>query len=127
MGPLAVATCAALALFYLRPGLVGTLLILFLSGLGACYQLAANAAFVSAAPQEQRSQAFGLAQGGMSLGQGIVMILAGAAAEHHSPARVIAICGAVGAVAALVIAINPARDRGRHRRADAIAPSRPSV
>lgn len=120
MGPLAVATCATLALFYLRPGLIGTLLILFMSGLGACYQLAANAAFVSAAPQEQRSQAFGLAQGGMSLGQGIVMILAGAAAEHHSPARVIAICGAIGAVAALLITLNPARDDRRHRRADAI-------
>ena len=54
-------------------------------GSGAAYQIAANAAFVSAAPQEQRSQAFGLAQGGMSLGQGIVMILAGAAADQPFP------------------------------------------
>lgn len=115
MGPLAIGTCAVLVLFYLRPSLAGSLLILFVAGLGACYQLAANAAFVSAAPQEQRSQAFGLAQGGMSLGQGIVMILAGAAAGHHSPARVIAVCGAVGAVAALLITLNSARDGGRHR------------
>jgi MFS family permease len=121
MGPLAIGTCAVLVLFYLRPSLAGSLLILFVAGLGACYQLAANAAFVSAAPQEQRSQAFGLAQGGMSLGQGVVMILAGAAAGHHSPARVIAVCGAVGAVAALLITINSARDGGRHRRSDAIS------
>jgi MFS family permease len=121
MGPLAIGTCAVLVLFYLRPSLAGSLLILFVAGLGACYQLAANAAFVSAAPQEQRSQAFGLAQGGMSLGQGIVMILAGAAAGHHSPARVIAVCGAVGAVAALLITINSAPDGGRHRRSDAIS------
>ena len=90
---------------------------MFASGLCASYQIAANAAFVSAAPQEQRSQAFGLAQGGMSLGQGIVMILAGAAADHHSPARVIAVCGAVGAVVALAIAVSWARDHqasGRH-------------
>ena len=72
MGPLAVAACAVLALFFWQPGLPGSLLILFASGLCASYQIAANAAFVSAAPQEQRSQAFGLAQGGMSLGQGTV-------------------------------------------------------
>ena len=92
MGPLAVAACGVLALFVLQPGLPGSLLILFASGLAAAYQIAANAAFVSAAPQEQRSQAFGLAQGGMSLGQGVVMILAGAVADHYSPAWVIAVC-----------------------------------
>ena len=113
MGPLAVAACAVLVLFVWQPGLPGSLLILFVSGLCASYQIAANAAFVSAAPQEQRSQAFGLAQGGMSLGQGIVLILAGAAADHHSAARVIAVCGAVGAAVALAIAITWARDRGR--------------
>jgi predicted MFS family arabinose efflux permease len=113
MGPLAVAACTVLVLFFWRPGLSVSLLILFVSGLCAAYQLAANAAFVSAAPRQQRSQAFGLAQGGMSLGQGIVMILAGAAADHHSPARVIAVCGAVGAAVALVIAFNWARDRSR--------------
>jgi MFS family permease len=118
MGPLAVATSAILVLFLWRPGLLLTLLILFASGLCASYQLAANAAFVSAAPQERRSQAFGLAQGGMSLGQGIVLILAGAAADHHSPALVISVCGAIGAMLALVIALNWLRDRdqvgGRH-------------
>jgi predicted MFS family arabinose efflux permease len=113
MGPLAVATCAVLVLFSWRPGLAVSLLILGVSGLFASYQLAANAAFVSAAPQEQRGQAFGLAQGGMSLGQGAVMILAGAAAQHFDPARVIAVCGAVGAVLALAIALTWARHRGR--------------
>jgi len=105
VGPLAVASCAVLVLFAWRPGLAVSLLILGASGLCASYQLAANAAFVTAAPAEQRSQAFGLAQGGMSLGQGAVMILAGAAAEHYAPARVIAVCGAVGAVLALAIAL----------------------
>ena len=111
MGPLAVATCAVLVLFAWRPDLAVSLLILVVSGLFASYQLAANAAFVSATPQQQRSQAFGLAQGGMSLGQGTVLILAGAAAQHHAPARVIAVCGAVGAVLALAIAISWARYR----------------
>ena len=111
MGLLAVAACGILALFILQPGLPGSLLILFASGLAAGYQIAANAAFVRAAPQEKRSQAFGIAQGGMSLGQGLVMILAGAAADHHSPAGVIAVSGSVGAVAALTITASRARDR----------------
>jgi MFS family permease len=113
MGPLAIATCAVLVLFAWRPDLAVSLLILVVSGLFASYQLAANAAFVSATPQQQRSQAFGLAQGGMSLGQGTVLILAGAAAQHHAPARVIAVCGAVGAVLALAIALSWARYRVR--------------
>jgi MFS family permease len=122
MGPLAIAACGILALFILRPGLPGSVLILFASGLAAGYQVAANAAFVSATPQEMRSQAFGLAQGGISLGQGVVMILAGAAADHYSPAWVIAVTGTVGAVVALAIAVGWERDRrssahGHHRRA----------
>jgi predicted MFS family arabinose efflux permease len=113
MGPLAISACGVLVLFFWKPDLYLSLLILVASGLCACYQLAANAAFVSAAPQEQRSQAFGLAQGAMSLGQGVVMILAGAAAEHHAPARAIAVCGAVGVVAALAVTAGSVRDRGR--------------
>jgi MFS family permease len=121
MPPLAVASCGVLVLFFFQPGLAVCLLILIASGLCASYQLAANAAFVSAAPQEQRSQAFGLAQGALSLGQGTVMIVAGAAALHHAPARVIALFGAVGAVVGLAVAVGSARDRGgpadgRHRR-----------
>ncbi len=111
MGPLAITACGVLVLFFLKPDLFVSLLILVASGLCAAYQLAANAAFVSAAPEEQRSQAFGAAQGGMSLGQSVVMILAGAAAEHGSPARAIAVCGAVGAVAALTVAVSA--DPGR--------------
>jgi len=113
MGPLAVATCGVLILFFLRPGLAVSLLILFASGVCGCYQLAANAAFVTAAPPERRSQAFGLAQGGMSLGQGSVMILAGAAAQHYAPARVIAVCGAVGTVMALAVAVGASGGRVR--------------
>jgi len=122
MGPLAIAACAVLILFFWEPDLPASLLLLSASGLCASYQLAANAAFVSAAPHAQRSQAFGLAQGGMSLGQGTVMILAGAAAQPHAPARVIAVCGAIGALAALAVVISWSRDGGepameRHQQA----------
>lgn len=103
MRPLAVASCAVLGLFALAPPLVLALVILFASGVFDCFQVAASAAFVSTAPPEHRSQAFGIAQAGMSLGQGAVMILAGAAAESHSPASVIAAIGLLGAVVALMI------------------------
>jgi MFS family permease len=106
MGPLAMAACVVLAAFGLRPGLAISLLILAISGAFASYQLAANAAFVGATPPEQRSQAFGLAQAGMSLGQGTVMIIAGAVAEANSPASVVAVCGGIGAVFATVAALS---------------------
>ncbi len=103
--PLAIASCAVLMAFALRPGLPATLAILCCSGVFDCFQVAASAAFVTAAPPAQRSQAFGLAQAGMSLGQGTAMILAGAAAQHFAPELVIAVAGALGAITAVVIAV----------------------
>jgi len=111
MRPLAIASCAVLVLFALRPPLPLALAILFCSGLFDCFQVAASAAFVTAAPVAQRSQAFGLAQAGMSLGQGTAMILAGAAAQHFAPATVIAVAGALGAAAAVVITVSRASRR----------------
>ena len=105
MGPLAVASCAVLGLFVFHPALPWALLVLTISGLCASYQLPANAAFVQAVPAEQRSQAFGIAQGGMSLGQGAAMILAGAAAGQFTSSLVIAVGAAIGTVAASVIVL----------------------
>lgn len=112
MAPLAVASCAVLGLFALEPGLPWVLAILAISGIFSCYLIAANAAFVAVAPPHVRSQAFGVAQAGMSLGQGLAMIAAGAAAEHHSPSAVIAVFGAAGAVAAITMAATRPRDSG---------------
>jgi predicted MFS family arabinose efflux permease len=110
MGPLAIMSCAVLILFALRPTLPWVLMILAASGVFSCYLLAANASFVSAAPHELRSQAFGVAQAGMGLGQGAAMIAAGAAAQRYSPSIVIAVCGIVGAVGAVLIVAS--RPRG---------------
>jgi MFS family permease len=111
MGPLAIANCVILVVFAARPALWGALTILGAAGLCGCFQLSASAAFVRAAPPERRSQAFGFAQGGMNLGQGVVMILAGAAAESLAPAWVIAICGGLGVAAATALAIAWSRNR----------------
>lgn len=105
MPALAVASCAVLVLFALDPYLAAAVAIIAVSGVLSCYQLAANAAFVSAAPASVRSQAFGIVQAGMSIGQGAAMVLAGAAAERYPPFAVIAMSGAVGTVAAVLIGV----------------------
>jgi hypothetical protein len=111
MIPLAAAACGVLVLFIFRPPLPVALMLLTLSGVFDCYQLAANASFVAATPARQRSQAFGIAQGGMSLGQGMAMIVAGAAAGRYAPSFVIAASGAVGAAAAIAIGFGRLRAR----------------
>jgi MFS family permease len=117
MGPLATAASAVLVLFAFRLGLLAVLAVLFAAGVFAAFQLAANAAFVQAAPPAYRSQAFGLAQGGMSLGQGLLMVLAGAAADRWSPGPVIAVFGVLGTLAALLVIADRARTpAGAHRR-----------
>jgi predicted MFS family arabinose efflux permease len=112
MGPLAVTACTILVLFVLHPPLPAAMAILGLSGLFDCYQLAANASFVRAAPVRYRSSVFGLAQGGMSLGQGAAMVIAGAAAQVHSPSDVIAAGGALGALCGTVIVTGRRRADG---------------
>jgi MFS family permease len=115
MRPLAVASCATLTAFALRPGFQLALVILFVAGLCDCYQIAAIAYFVLATPDSQRGQAFGLAQAGMSLGQGTAMIVAGAAAQRYAPATVVAVAGALGAVAAIIISARRLPARGMTR------------
>jgi MFS family permease len=109
MSPLATASCAVPVLFVFGPALPETLVILTVGGLFSCYQLAASAAFVTSTPASQRSQAFGIAQGGLSLGQGAAMIAAGGTAQHYSPAAVIAVSGLLGVIAAITITLTGPR------------------
>jgi hypothetical protein len=56
-------------------------------------------------PNEKRGQAFGLANAGLIVGQGIAFALAGAAAEVVPPSTVVALSGGIGAVIACGLAI----------------------
>ena len=103
MGPLAVTACGVLIVMALHPPLPVTLAILGVSGVFDCYQIAANASFVRSAPMQYRSSVFGVAQAGMSLGQGAAIIAAGAAAQAHSPSDVIAVGGVIGALCGMVV------------------------
>ena len=132
MGPLAVLTCATLVLTALHPGLLVSLVIFSVSAAFGCYQIAANTAFVIRVPNERRSQAFGLANMGVVVGQGAAFVAAGAAAEVISPAAVIAISGAIGAVIAIVLTfrwrhVSPPGGRHAARRRPGHTATRKSV
>jgi hypothetical protein len=58
-----------------------------------------------AVPDEHRGQASGVTGAGMALGQGVMIVAAGAAAALAGPAPAIAGCGAAGAVLAVPLAV----------------------
>lgn len=105
MGPMAVCGCAVLILAAFRPGLAASVVIVAVSGGFATYQVAANTAFVARLPDRHRAQAFGIAAAGVVGGQGIGFMAAGAAAQVMKPSTVIAASGALGALAAIGLAI----------------------
>jgi predicted MFS family arabinose efflux permease len=91
-----------LLLFGLHPGLAGALLILFLSGLGACFHLGQDRLLLEVAPQEVRPRALSVQGAGLMFWQGLGFVVAGAAAEFAAPAAVIpaaAVCGLLAVVA----------------------------
>jgi predicted MFS family arabinose efflux permease len=105
MGPMAVLTCAVLAVAIVRPGLAPSMAIFALSNVFAMYQIAANTAFVERLPNERRAQAFGLANAGLVVGQGVAFAVAGAAAEVVPPSTVVALSGGLGALIACGLAL----------------------
>lgn len=117
LAPLAATACGVLILLILRVDFVAALVILAVSGACASYQLAANSAFVAAIPPERRGQAFGLANGGMQVFQGLWIVFAGALASMtHSPGMIIAISGGIGAALAAALAVTHHRDSAQPSR-----------
>ena len=104
MGPMAVLTCGILAVAILRLDLVASMALFAVSNSLAMYQIAANTAFVERIPNEKRGQAFGLANAGLVVGQGVAFAVAGAAAEVVPPSTVVALSGGIGAVIACGLA-----------------------
>jgi MFS family permease len=100
MGPMAVCTQMVLVLAVLRPSLAVSMAIFTVSNVFTVYQIAANTAFVERVPNERRAQAFGLANAGLVVGQGVATAIAGAVAEVVPPSTVVALAGGLGAVIA---------------------------
>ena len=105
MGPMAACTCGVLVLAAVRPDLAVSIAIFALSSAFGMYQIAANTAFVERLPNERRAQAFGLANAGLLVGQGLAFMAAGAAAEVVPPSTVIALSGGLGALVACGLAL----------------------
>jgi predicted MFS family arabinose efflux permease len=105
MGPMAVLACVVLTATAFRPNLIVSMALFAVSSCFAMYQIAANTAFVERIPNEKRGQAFGLANAGLVVGQGLAFALAGAAAEVVPPSTVVALSGGIGALIACGLAI----------------------
>jgi predicted MFS family arabinose efflux permease len=105
MGPMAVCANLALVLAVLRPSLAVSMAIFAVANMFTVYQIAANTAFVERVPSERRAQAFGLANAGLVVGQGVAFAIAGAVAEVVPPSTVVALAGGLGAVIACGLAL----------------------
>jgi MFS family permease len=98
MGPLAVLSCLALVPAAINPPWPVLAGLLAVTGIASVYNLPANAAFVQAVGNEHRAAAFGVVAAGMSGGQGLALLLGGAAAERLTSGAVIGLSGGLGAV-----------------------------
>jgi MFS family permease len=112
MGWMSMLACAPLIGSGLRPPLWAVVVLWALSGVGSAYQLAANAAFVAAVPASGRGQAFGLAQSGILAGQGLGILIGGAAAQTLGPEAVVALAGVAGLFAASILTLAWTQIRG---------------
>jgi MFS family permease len=92
-----------LAAFLWRPGVVAAAAILALASAGFSYQLGLARRFLEAAPERRRGQAFGLANTGTMVSQGLAMAGAGALAEVLAPELVIVLAGAGSVLATLAL------------------------
>ena len=106
MGALAVGSCAPLVLCAFRPGLALSVVILGVAGVASAFQLAASALFVTAVPDQARGQAYGFANAGLAVGQGLSISSAGLLAGALPASAVIAVSGGVGAVLATRLALS---------------------
>ncbi|XVQ11440.1 MFS transporter [Spirillospora sp. CA-255316] len=113
MGWMSILACAPLVGAAAHPPLWLVVVLWALSGVGSAYQLAANAAFVAAVPPSGRGQAFGLAQSGILAGQGLGILVAGAAAQVLGPETVVAFAGALGLSLAAVLTVSWNQVRGQ--------------
>jgi MFS family permease len=113
LGLLSVAPLTASAAF----SSLGLLFALWaLAGVGAALSLPSAAAFVAAVPAPLRARAFGVAQSGLAIIQGVGLIVVGLAAEHVAPLRVVAVSGALGTIGVCVVATTRFRDQRQSPR-----------
>ncbi|HXV92341.1 MAG TPA: MFS transporter [Pseudonocardia sp.] len=104
VGPLAVMAGLPLALCALAPGIVPSVLLWGVAGACATACLVqSQAAFVRSTPDALRGRAIGVAASGLVAAQGVAVLLGGLGAEAWDARAAVALCGAIGAAAALAL------------------------
>ncbi|MFC7717463.1 MFS transporter [Nonomuraea recticatena] len=103
LGPMALASFLPLMGAALVPPLPVMLALLVVCGALTAYQVVANAEFVALVPDEQRGGAIGVVAATLTAVQGLAMVVAGVVAEFAGAGGAIAIFGASGALAALLL------------------------
>jgi MFS family permease len=109
MLPLAACTGLPLIACLARPGLMLSLLLWGLCGVGTAYNVAANTAYVAALPNSRRSQGIAVAAAAMVTGQGLAILLAGAVASAFPAWLVVGAAGVIAAAISVPMAIRAPR------------------
>ncbi|HEU5474251.1 MAG TPA: MFS transporter [Actinophytocola sp.] len=111
LGPLAVATCAALLPMGLAPGLAVAVGLCALCGLLSGHDSVSVATFTRTVPAANRGQAYGLALAVLRAAQGVGIALSGVLAEVTTPSTAIAVFAAIGTAAGCGVAVGWQRAR----------------
>jgi MFS family permease len=102
---LALIAALSLVACLVHPGLVESLVLWLLCGIGASYNMAANAAFVQGLPAARRAQCVAVATTGMVIGQGLAVLGGGLVASVVDPATVVGGAGVVGVVVVALLSL----------------------
>ncbi|MEJ3658025.1 MFS transporter [Actinomycetes bacterium KLBMP 9759] len=114
VGPLALFAIVPLLGYAFRPGAAVAIVLLFVSGCCAAYQVTAATTFMRLVPDAERGQAFGLAGSGLIAVQGIGLLAAAVLVSLlGSPAFTVAVIAALGTATAI-----PAAVRWHHIRSN---------
>jgi hypothetical protein len=104
MVPLATWTFVPLLCFVARPGLLPTVALLALSGLGWAYSIGLDQRLLEATPEHLRGRTLSLATSGLMLANGLGFAAAGAAAEFATPRAVIVASSLAGLLVVALLA-----------------------
>lgn len=103
--PLALMSALALVPLALDPPVPVVLGLYVVAGFGVSSIVVLNATYVRAVASHYRGRAFGVAQSGVQVAQGLAVLLAGALATFLSPPFVVALCGTVGGLIMVSLAL----------------------
>ena len=104
--PMAFGACLELLPIWMDPPLPVVVVLLALTGYGSAYLIVLSAMFIQAVPATHRARAHGVGATGLMIGQGAGTALAAAAADVlGDPAAVIGLCGLIGVLLIVPIAL----------------------